>query len=158
MMIMKDIVDEIKILASQYEEELPCGVDFDTSIYGYDFEGKIQVAPKEFWRQYREFVELLDGFDIDGFCIFGIKSHFEHGRVILDYNRKNTEIAKNSPALTFDDYQYCIIFGDSSMDIYTYDVRTNKWESRDRFQYDNLFISCDTLTEFLMALIPEIRG
>ncbi|MDK1705309.1 YrhA family protein [Serratia rubidaea] len=158
MMIMKDVVDEIKILASQYEEVIPDGIDFDSSIYNYDFEAKIGKAPRSFWEQYREFVELLDGFDIDGFYVFGLKNHFGYENNIFHFNQKNSEIAKDAPALTFDEYQYCILFGGSSLDIYTYDVRTKKWESRDRFQYDNLFISCNTLTEFLIALTSEIKG
>ncbi|GLR09506.1 hypothetical protein GCM10007905_22260 [Mixta theicola] len=55
-----------------------------------------------------------------------------------------------------DDF-YCIEISGSSLDTYTYDVRTNKWESRDRQQYQNLFISCDTLADFLQAVLDDIR-
>lgn len=56
-----------------------------------------------------------------------------------------------------DESRYCIEIGSSSLDTYTYDVRDGKWESRDRVQYDNLFISCSNLIDFLAAILAEIR-
>lgn len=154
---IKNIISEIRRLADELDYQVYPPVVFPTSLYTYDFGRKIAIAPESFWLQYKAFVELADGFHIDGYYLYGINNHADYKNDLFTFNGFLTNIANEMPSMMIEDDFYCIEFGVSSLDTFTYDVRTNKWESRDRQQHQNLFISCDTLAEFLQAVIDEIR-
>ncbi|AHK19695.1 MULTISPECIES: YrhA family protein [Yersinia pseudotuberculosis complex] len=154
---LNNIVDELNSLALKLEYDVLPPAVFPSSLYEYDFELKIGKAPQEFWDQYKALVELADGFDLDGFRIYGIEKHGDYENDLFTYNGYKARLDKEAPSLMSDESRYCIEIGSSSLDTYTYDVRYGKWESRDRVQYDNLFISCSNLIDFLAAILAEIR-
>lgn len=156
MLINKSIIDRLKQIVIEHDEKLAPAVIFPETLYDYDFGRKIGKAPHSFWQQYKDFVEHIDGINIDGCRIYSIENHFNYKNDLFTFNGFLTSIANETPSIMIEDDFYCIEFGASSLDTYTYDVRTHKWESRDRQQYQNLFISCDTLAEFLQAVIDDI--
>ena len=157
MSINKNIINQFKQLVLENDEKLAPAVVFPDVLYEYDFGRKIGKAPRTFWNQYKNFVEHIDGINIDGCTIYGIENHFHYENDLFTFNGFLTKIACEAPNLMIEEDLYCIEIGGSSLDDYAYDVRTNKWESRDKQQYLNLFISCDTLAEFLQAVLDDIH-
>lgn len=154
---IENVVFEFRKTAEQLDYVVYEPVQFPESLYLYDFGRKVGVAPLTFWEQYKAFVKLADGFHIDGVYIYGIEDHADYENNLFSYNNALADIYNEAPGLLIEEMQYCIEFGSSSLDTFYYDVKTNKWESRDRFQYDNLFITSNTLTEFLDAVLVDIR-
>ncbi|MDU4943574.1 MAG: YrhA family protein [Mixta calida] len=151
------IVNEWKEHAQMMGEELAPAVEFPHQLFNYNFGREIGKAPEIFWQNYKAFVEQMDGFNIDGYCIYGISSYFDYHNDLFYFNNIINDIDKNAPSIMFEESKYCIQFGSSPLDYYTYDIRTHKWESRDMQNHNNLFISCDTLAEFLQAVLNDIR-
>lgn len=71
---LNNIVDELNSLTLKLEYDVLPPVVFPSSLYEYDFQLKIGKAPREFWDQYKALVEFADGFDLDGFRIYGIEN------------------------------------------------------------------------------------
>lgn len=157
MYINDNIINQLKQLIIKRREKVTPAVVFPDELYDYNFGRKIGKTPRLFWEQYKNFVERLDGINIDGCIIYGIKNHFDYKNDLFTFNEFLTKIASDFPGLMIEENFYCIEIGSSSLDTYTYDTRTNKWESRDKQQYQNLFISCDTLAKFLQAVLDDIR-
>ncbi|ARJ43834.1 hypothetical protein B1H58_18460 [Pantoea alhagi] len=157
MVISNNLINQLKQLVMENDERLAPAIVFPDDLYDYNFGRKIGKAPRLFWEQYKNFVEHMDGINIDGCRIYGIENHFNYENDLFTFNGFLTKIACEAPDTMIAEDFYCIEIGGSSLDTYTYDIRSNKWESRDQQQYQNLFISCDTLAEFLQAVLDDIR-
>lgn len=157
MTINKKLIDDLKDIIKGKEGQAFPPAFLSETLYCYDFKRNIGKAPIEFWAQYKEFVAQMDGFNIDGFCIYGISDHPGYKNNLFHANKLLTDMTGENYQLLIEDDLYCIEIGSSSLDDYMYDVRSNMWEARDKFQHDNLFISCHTLEAFLYAVFNEIR-
>ncbi|QKJ87658.1 hypothetical protein PMPD1_2719 [Paramixta manurensis] len=158
MIEMYKIVEELILLSKKHEYDIYPPVTFPEDLYSYNFGRSIGTAPRTFWLQYKAFVELADGFHMNGYYLYGIDNHDYYENDLFSYNTELRRISENASSLMSEDDNYLIQIGASSLDTFTYDVRNGKWQSRDRFQYDNLFISCDTLAEFLAAVLADIQA
>lgn len=153
---MSDIVKELQELAELLE--YPVYPGFTANLPHYDFGRKIGSQQHDFWVQYGQFIRLMDGFQIDGIRIYGLENHgkSKYNRLI-EYNDELTLISQKAPNAYVESYDHLIVIGNNGTDTFVYDVRTQKWDMRDRIAIDESYESHDTFESFLSSVVKTIQ-
>ncbi|AHK18292.1 YrhA family protein [Yersinia similis] len=153
---MRNIVDDLsrvgKILGYMIHPK------FTGHVEQHDFGRGIGAVQPDFGDQYLEFVSLMDGFIIDGYSVYGLSNYDEVHNELFEYNDEQTNILREAPELVVDEINYLIFIGSTGTDSFVYDVRTHKWEVRDRIAIDEAYESFDSLVEFLAAQLARIKA
>lgn len=130
---MKSKIDEVRVAAWKWGEELEppaksCELD--------DFEARlINEYSMRMPRQYRKFLEIVDGLEFNGLIIFGTKnSKIAQGVSNLDFFEMN-DIFRGSTKDCIPDIVYV---GEDSTGVLTYDKELDEFQYRDRIGLDRV--------------------
>ncbi|MBH1930860.1 YrhA family protein [Serratia rubidaea] len=108
-----------------------------------------------FWSEYHPFLKLMDGFDIDGYELYGISNKSADGN-----EKINIESANRLSSKLSNDYdeqlENLVIIGGNGTDIFVCDLQSKKWDVRDRIAIDEAYESHDTFESFLSSVVKTI--
>jgi hypothetical protein len=93
-----------------------------------------------------EFLKLRNGFDFNGFRIFG---HFSKKSMNTDDLLINNEIRRESGLV-----MKLLFLGDSNMDEYYYNYEAKKYEIRDRYSFE-IFSKFETFVQLIEVIVDQ---
>ncbi|NUU68900.1 hypothetical protein HQN64_22765 [Enterobacteriaceae bacterium BIT-l23] len=115
----------------------------------YNFGRDIAPEQPDFWCQYEALLRISNGLFADGHTFYGISVDGEPG--LIEYND-----ALNTPDLETKAMQGRIVVGENNTDILYYDTLTGRWESCDHIGTDNVWKSCDSLTQLVQTQVDML--
>lgn len=125
---------------------------YEGELTKYDFGRKIEHHQPDFWAQYHELLRLSDGLAADGVYFYGVACDGKlAGNRLIDNND-----ALRDGDMYDDSMDGLIAIGSSNSDIFVYDTRSYKWESRDRIAVDSINESYDTLADLIASQSQRI--
>lgn len=143
------VLDELALVSKQLGYQVYPGYIGEQP--RYDFGRSIGQDLHDFWTQYLEFVSTMDGFNIDGFSFYGVKSYHGEHNCLLVFNDELKGIDDGViPGL--------ILIGTTGTDWFVFNTFKQTWECRDRIAIDDIYESYADLSGLLNSVTERIKA
>lgn len=120
-----------------------------------NFLGKRRDLIANFWNEYDPFLKLMDGFDIDGYELYGISNKSVDGNEKINIESANS--LSNELSSDYDEQlENLVIIGGNGTDIFVCDLQSKKWDMRDSIAIDEAYESHDSFESFLSSVVKTI--